>query len=107
MAKSKQEIISDIDAHIEDCGGAYSSWYVGITEDAERRVFQEHGVVKGKDTYIWRKASSSVVARDVEAHFLDKGCDGGTAQDRHPSVRQKAEDLVQARAGYQMDTIVR
>ena len=77
MAKSKQEILTEIDAHIDDCGGSYSDWYVGITEDAKRRVFEEHGVVKGKDPYIWRTAVSSAAARDVEEHFLDLGCDGG------------------------------
>ena len=78
MAKPKQEIIADIKAHIADCGGSYSAWYVGITEDAERRVFEEHGVEKGKDPYIWRTATSSAVARDIEKYFLDLGCDGGT-----------------------------
>ena len=78
MAKSKQEIISKIDGHIKSRGGPYSSWYVGITEDAKRRVFQEHGVDKDKDFYIWLTASSSAIARDVESHFLDEGCDGGT-----------------------------
>ena len=78
MAKPKQEIIVDIKAHISDCGGSYSDWYVGITEDAKRRVFEGHGIEKGKDPYIWRTAVSSKVAREIEKHFLDLGCDGGT-----------------------------
>ena len=76
MAKSKQEIIVEIDAHINNYGRSYSDWYVGITEDAKRRVFDEHGVVKRKDPYIWRTAVSSTAARDVEKHFLNLGCDG-------------------------------
>jgi len=78
MAKSKQEIIADINAHIADCGGRYSDWYAGITEDTKRRVFEEHGVEKGKDPYIWRTAVSSVVARETEKYFLDLRCDGGS-----------------------------
>ena len=78
MAKEKQEIITDIKAHVKDRGGSYSAWYVGITEDAKRRVFDEHGVEEGKDLYIWRTAVSSTVAREIEEYFLDLGCDGGT-----------------------------
>lgn len=77
MASSKQQIINEIAAHIADRGGSYSDWYVGITENAKRRVFEEHGVEKDKDKYIWRTANSSSVARDVEKHFLNLGCDGG------------------------------
>ena len=77
MAESKQQIIAEIDAHIDDCGGSYSDWYAGVTKDPKQRVFEDHGVVKGKDPYIWRTASSSDVAREVEQHFLDLGCDGG------------------------------
>lgn len=77
MAKSKQEIIAEINAHIADCGGSYSDWYVGIAEDAKHRVFEDHGVEKGKDAYIWRTAISSAVARAIEQYFLDLGCDGG------------------------------
>jgi hypothetical protein len=55
MAKSKSEIITEIDAHIKSRGG----------------------VDKDKDKYIWKTASSSSVARDIEQHFLGLGCDGG------------------------------
>ena len=75
---TKQEIIDEIDAHIDKCGGNYSQWYVGITEAPKRRVFEEHGVEKGKDPYIWRTTSSSDIARDIEQHFIDLGCDGGS-----------------------------
>ena len=77
MAKSKQQILADIKAHIAECGGSYSDWYVGITEDAKERVFEGHGVEKGKDPYIWRTATSSEVVREIEKYFLDIGCDGG------------------------------
>jgi hypothetical protein len=78
MASSKQEIIDKIAAHIADRGGSYSDWYVGITENAKRRLFEEHGVEKEKDKYISRTATSSSLARLVEKYFLDLGCDGGS-----------------------------
>ena len=77
MEMAMSEIIAEIDAHIKSRGGGYSAWYVGITEAPDRRVFEEQGVGKDKDKYIWRTASSSSIARDVEQHFLELGCDGG------------------------------
>lgn len=71
MAKSQDDIISDIEGHIAKYGGSYSDWYVGITEDAKARVFGDHGVVDGSDPYIWRTAVNSAVTREIEAHFLE------------------------------------
>lgn len=43
MAKSKEEIIKDIDNHLQKSGKQYySDFYVGITNDIERRLFEEH-----------------------------------------------------------------
>lgn len=75
MAKSKQEIISDIDAHIKKGGGGYGAWYVGISEDAEKRLNKHNA----KEWYIYRQASSSQVAREIEIYFVNVlGTDGGT-----------------------------
>ena len=77
MAKSKNEIISDIDNYMHRYGGSYSSYYCGITDDAERRLFVEHKVDREKGVWIYRTASSDDVARAVEKYFLDAGCQGG------------------------------
>lgn len=79
MVKIKQEIISEIDSYIEECGGGYSAWYVGVSKDARDRLFNQHGVKEKGDFWIHRAASSSQIAREVEAHFVNKlGTDGGT-----------------------------
>ena len=79
MAETKQEIISEIDSHIEDSGGGYSAWYVGVSKDARDRLFNQHGVKEKGDSWIYRAASSSKIAREVEAHLVDKlGTDGGS-----------------------------
>ena len=79
MAKNKQEIIDDIDAHIGRYGGGYSTWYVGISKDAKDRLFNGHSVKEKKDTWIYRTASSSQVAREVEDYFVNTlGTDGDT-----------------------------
>lgn len=78
MPKSKQEIIDDINAHIQRCGGNYSDWYVGISKDAKDRLFNGHSVREKKDPWIYRSASSSQTAREVEDYFVNtRGTNGG------------------------------
>ncbi len=50
------------------------SWYIGITEDPDRRR-QEHGNPLG--WYLWH-ADSERTARQVEKHFLALGMQGDT-----------------------------
>lgn len=77
MVKDKSTIISDIEAHIASSGGSYSEWYVGITNDGDRRVFVEHKVNKDTDKFIICPTDSSDTAREVEDYFTNgKKTDG-------------------------------
>ena len=78
MAKSKKDIIDEIQSYITEWGGGIKKWYVGIAADPEDRLFDDHSVDKKKDAWIYCPASSSKIAREIEEHFLDKGADGGT-----------------------------
>ena len=50
MTKIKAEIIEDIKVYIQNWGGKYPDWYVGITSDPRQRLFSDHGVrEKGGD----------------------------------------------------------
>jgi len=78
MAKSEEEIKSDIKQWIRKHGGAYAAWYVGVSKDARRRLFDEHGVHEKDDWWIYRQAASSAIARDIESYFVNElGTDGG------------------------------
>ena len=45
--KSKGEIINDIDSHLKESTKEYwSDFYIGITNNIERRLFEEHNVSK-------------------------------------------------------------
>lgn len=72
----KIDIINDIKNYIGR--GDYSSWYVGITNDIERRLFSEHNVDRKQDYWIYRPASSKSIAQEVEEFFLEAGMDGDT-----------------------------
>ena len=79
MAKSKQDIISTIKAHISSRGGGYKTWYVGVSSDAVVRLFTDHKVRRKGDKWIYRTAGSSKVAREIEDYFVNScKTDGGT-----------------------------
>ena len=73
---TKNSIISDFEKYvgIDD----YSNWYVGITNDIDRRLFDEHQINKMQDWWIWRPANNKEVAQEVEEYFLAAGMDGDT-----------------------------
>jgi hypothetical protein len=84
MALTKEEItegkkiVADIETYIEECGGNYSDWYVGITGDITQRLFGDHNVDEDNDNCCWEEATSSKIARAVEKHFIEKhGTQGG------------------------------
>lgn len=77
QAQDAQTIVNEIAAHIQKQGGALPSWYVGITENIEQRVFGDHSVPKENHWRAHRKALSSDVARAAEKSLLGWGCDGG------------------------------
>ena len=78
MEQTEAELIDEIEGHIENRGGAFSSWYVGIAADARDRLFNDHSVEEEGDKWIFRKATSSSVARTVEKYFIEeKGTKGG------------------------------
>lgn len=79
MPYSEEDLKKQINDFITHHGGSYSSWYVGISENPRRRLFQEHNVDENKDTWIFRQANSHHIARNVERYFVQNlGTDGGT-----------------------------
>jgi len=78
MAKSKQQIIKNIEDHMAKRGGDIGDWYVGIAANPRERLFDDHSVDEKNGVWIYDTASSDSVARDIEKHFLDKGAQGGS-----------------------------
>lgn len=79
MKKTKEEIISDIDAHLAKSRKEYySDFYIGITNDVDRRLFNEHGVRRENDWWIYRAAEDKETAQEVEEYYLAKGMHGDT-----------------------------
>lgn len=78
MAKTKDQIIADIEAYIGNNGADFGNWYVGIATSPRDRLFNDHSVRENGDAWIFREATSSTVAREVENYFINvKGMQGG------------------------------
>ena len=69
-------IIDAIIDYFKSSGGGYSDWYVGITDDAHRRLFIEHNVDEDKGSCIAATAADKDAAEMIEKFFLDQGCQG-------------------------------
>lgn len=69
-------LIDAITQHIQRQGGGYSKWYVGITDDRQRRLHTEHNVPLKGAWYILRTAMDKNAAEMIEKYFLDQGCQG-------------------------------
>lgn len=85
---TKQQITLEIKAYIDAQHTVYSNWYVGITNDAEKRLFSEHGVDKDKDYWIFRTADSNADARSIEDYFINQlRTDGGSGGGDYSSTK--------------------
>lgn len=75
---SYDEIIKKFDDHMGKSGKRfYSEFYIGISKNAPKRLFEEHHVDMDSSWWIYLTAESSDVAREVEKHYLNLGMRGG------------------------------
>ncbi|HCV43623.1 MAG TPA: hypothetical protein DGH68_09075 [Bacteroidetes bacterium] len=80
MAKTKQEIITEIKSYISTRGGEFSSWFVGVTNDATARLLHQHKVDQRKDSWVFRTADSAATAKEIEDYFVKVlGAEGGAS----------------------------
>ncbi len=86
MAKSSEVIVMDILGFIQLEGGHPRMWYVGVTDDAQGRLFDEHQVHYQEDAWIYRTAKSEIEAWRVEEYFLEYGLNGGKGGRRPESL---------------------
>ena len=79
MTHTAAQIIEAIETFIEERGGFWPQWYVGIAADANHRLFSDHKVPEHEDVWVYAPAATSRVARQIEAHLIAKhGAQGGT-----------------------------
>ena len=71
------QTIIDFDSYIKKNGGIYSQWYAGVATDPKKRLFNDHNVNEQSDNWVYSNhLGTDTAARNVEQHFLAKGCKG-------------------------------
>lgn len=65
----KQQIIRSITAFFEDRGITWNRVYIGVTNNAEKRLFQDHNVDRREGDYIVCQSRSADEARSIEGYF--------------------------------------
>ena len=83
---TRDSIIRDITKYMEEFGGYYSDWYVGIASSPKERLFDAHNVEKdGGNGWIYLEADTESIAREVESYFINqKKTRGGTGGGTYP-----------------------
>jgi hypothetical protein len=73
MSKSSEIIVMEMLEFIQREGGHARMWYVGVTDDPRRRLFDEHQAHYLDDAWIYRMTATEDEARRVEEYFLAYG----------------------------------
>lgn len=73
----KELIIQEIERAVQGCNPKeYSAWYIGVTNDLERRK-NEHGAESSVKFWKGWQANNEADARNIEDLFLKKHMKGG------------------------------
>jgi len=75
MSKSANIIILELLEFIYREGSDPKTWYIGVTNDPRKKLFDEHQVHYQNDAWIYRIATSEGEALQVQSYFLEFGLD--------------------------------
>jgi hypothetical protein len=70
-------IEQEIDSLIQNSGGNYRQWFVGIAINPRQELFDVKHVSEKSGTWTFKNAGTEMAAREMEAIFIKKGCKGG------------------------------
>jgi hypothetical protein len=75
MPSTKQQILNEIKTHIQNNGGEYSDWHIGVCSNIRHNLSSQ---AKAKHLFISRQAFSSYVASEVQDYFINILGTGGS-----------------------------
>ncbi len=78
--QTPEELIKYIESWLPKTGyGHYADFYIGITNDVEKALLDDHGIVPEEDIWLYADVASQKDAEQVLLHFLQKGMQGALA----------------------------
>jgi hypothetical protein len=79
MAKSKLQIIQELEQLIARNGGKPGEWFVGMAKDGKAELTNRHRFKPGQNVGAIRTAETEVQAQEVVAHLVRvRGCKGAS-----------------------------
>ena len=84
-AKSRSEIIGDIEDFIGRNGSSFAEFYVGCTGQPKATIFTRHAVKQTGDAWISRRAKDEYEAHEVVEYFVSTRKTKGRRKDREDS----------------------
>ncbi len=80
------KLILEFNTYIAENGGLSNSWYVGVSDNLYRRLYQEHHVSRSIPHLFNAQPIKDAEARAVERHFINQlGLESGFVRDTHVS----------------------
>jgi len=71
------KLIDSIDRFIRKNSYTYFDWFIGLTDNAEKTLFEEHKLNREKDSWIYEEVLNDSDAKRIQKYFLNMGCVGG------------------------------
>jgi len=70
MIYSVQQIKFEFFQYIKEFGTNFSDWFVGISADPKKDLFDKHFVDKEKDIWLHKQAVSLTACKTIQKYFL-------------------------------------
>jgi hypothetical protein len=77
------EVIDSIHSFILKNSYTYIDWYIGLTDNAEEMLFEEHKLNQVSDMWIFEEVPHESDAFRIRDFFLNMGCTGGLVNNRN------------------------
>jgi hypothetical protein len=71
MILSVQQVKYELLAYMKEFDPGFSNWYVGISNDPKRTLFDAHGVRDAEDPWLYKQLLTFRAARTVQAYFIE------------------------------------
>jgi hypothetical protein len=71
-AYSIQQIKFEFISYVKEFGADFREWSVGVTEDAQDALFEQHGIDKDHDIWLWKPAVSAAAALMVRNWMCER-----------------------------------
>ena len=70
MAKSRSDIIGEIEDYVARSGANFAEWFVGVTGTPKATLFTRHKVRQKGDAWIARAAKDEYEAHEIAEYFI-------------------------------------